>query len=72
MSSESEYQETLPRTYRVRVYIDHFFDVIVEAVNEDDAIEAGVEIVANEDCTWFDKDVCGIVWDACEATLVSK
>ena len=72
MSSESENQETLPRTYRVRVYIDHFFDVIVEADNEDDAIEAGVEIVVNEDCTWFNKDVCGIIYDACEATLASE
>ena len=72
MSNESENQETLPKKYRVRVYIDHFFDVTVEADNEDDAIEAGAEMVVNEDCTWFDKDVCGIIWDACEATLASE
>lgn len=55
------------KKYRVRIYIDHFFDVTVEADNEDDAIEAGAEIVANEECPWFDKNYCGIVWDACEA-----
>ena len=66
MSSESENQETPMKKYRVRIYVDHFFDVTVEANNEDDPIEAGAEIVANEECTWFDKDVCGIIWDACE------
>ena len=55
------------KKYRVRIYVDHFFDVTVEADNEDDAIEAGAAIVANEECTWFDKNYCGIAWDACEA-----
>lgn len=67
MSSESENQEPPMKKYRVRIYVDHFFDVTVEADNEDDAIEAGAEIVANEECTWFDKNYCGIAWDACEA-----
>jgi len=71
MSSESENEETMLERYRVRIYIDHFFDIIVEADNEEEAIQLGAELVVDGECTWFNKDKCGILWDACEATLVS-
>ena len=80
MSNESENERVPTKRYRVRVYVDHFFDVIVEADNEQEAIAFGAEHVADggetldphSKCTWFNKTKCGIVWDACEVESTSE
>tara|TARA_B100000925_G_C21739011_1_gene358384 strand:+ start:171 stop:374 length:204 start_codon:yes stop_codon:yes gene_type:complete len=63
MNHDSEQEE---KEYRVRVYIVKHFDVTVKALNEEDAQEIGVEIVANEECTWFYKGDCAVLYDATE------